>query len=958
MGLLNRDKTIELMGITDEGWAVFNEIQNRVAAQTISVDLVWPGGISGYNLNGEDTGLGELAVWDAGNVRRTHREFNDRVWNWDNSDVHFHSTHVAGTLIAAGYDYRAKGMSYAAEYLSAFDWDDAEAEMAEAAVSGLNVSNHSYGIVTGWRRNWEEGGEWYWYGRFDISETEDYYFGFYSRESQDWDEIAYNAPYYLIFKSAGNDRREGAAAGTGHYVLGFDGEWEWSTTTRDRDGGADGYDCISHGGIAKNIITIGAIRDIPDGYDGADGVQMTGFSCWGPADDGRIKPDIVANGTGLYSTSYSADNEYVSYDGTSMSSPNAAGAANLLVQFYQETHNGNSPLSSTLKAVIIHTADECGNGEGPDYRFGWGLMNTLHSADVIHADDELGFIIQENELEDGETDVFRYQSDGTEPVVLTIAWIDPPADPADISLNPDDLMLVNDLDLRVVHDQSETTYYPYILSPGNPTANAERGDNFRDNVEKIYIADPEEGDYEITVNHKSVLENDSQTYSLVISGLYWEDDPRVEPQDLSAAIDYSNGNINLSWDYPDNPGDGFNGFNIYRNNLLHRHVQESEFEEQLTGYGKYSYKVTANWDVGESPATIAEEINYQRPVMPSSVQDRYRHGTMGEIVLTWDHFVEQELNYDDGTVEDNLIYATGMRNEACFAQRFTASESGSLLKLGAYLYSTEEYRLGAVRFKVYADGEDLEHPGELLFNSDPFTPAENGWHWVDATISDVEIFEGDEFWVSLTWVEIGRTVLGLDVDGGNYERGIFSSDGQVWLPMQNIFDGNPMIRAKVGENQEPGRYGLTEYQVIRGGVTLTNTTNKYFEDLLPDPGTYEFVIRANYQQGNAESEVHQVYWDGSAVGETELPHVIQIGEAYPNPFNSTVGFQIVLPNKSDVKLTVFDILGREVDSKYLKNLESGTHRIQWEAFDFANGIYFVKLNVGGSEKIKKVVLLR
>ncbi len=85
--------------------------------------------------------------------------------------------------------------------LRAFDWNSDLAEMAAEAASGALVSNHSYGFARGWY-----GGSWY--GTPSISTQEDYKFGFYDSYAQAWDLVAYDAPYYLIVKSAGNDRND------------------------------------------------------------------------------------------------------------------------------------------------------------------------------------------------------------------------------------------------------------------------------------------------------------------------------------------------------------------------------------------------------------------------------------------------------------------------------------------------------------------------------------------------------------------------------------------------------------------------------------------------------------------------------------------------------------------------------------------------------------------------------
>jgi len=331
-GALNRDPGVELIGIDAAGRPWFAGTTNLIAAQTVSLDHVWPGGSSGFDQDGANT-AGELAMWDAGAIMTSHQEFGGRVTVADASpDVHYHAHHVAGILVAAGVDPNAKGMSFAA-YLHGYDWTDDELEMAAAGASGLLVSNHSYGWVTGWQ--WSPSSEaWYWYGDVEVSTVEDPGFGFYAGGTEWWDEIAHDAPYYLIVKSAGNDRNDYGpeASDPGHWYWNADIEdWDWSTDLREFDGQAtSGFDTLPYRGNAKNVLTVGAVHDIPGGYTQPSDVAMSTFSSYGPTDDGRIKPDIVANGIELYSTYVESDTSYASFSGTSMSGPNAAGAIHVL----------------------------------------------------------------------------------------------------------------------------------------------------------------------------------------------------------------------------------------------------------------------------------------------------------------------------------------------------------------------------------------------------------------------------------------------------------------------------------------------------------------------------------------------------------------------------------------------------------------------------------------------------
>ncbi len=556
-GALNRDRSIELIGIDANGRPLFLGTTNLIAAQTVSLDHVWPGGSSGFDRDGANV-AGELAQWDAGAVLTSHQEFGGRVVIIDASpDVHYHATHVAGILAAAGVDPNAKGMSFAA-YLDSYDWEDDELEMAAAGASGLMVSNHSYGWVAGWYWN---GGEenWYWFGDVDVSTTEDPGFGFYANGTADWDEIAYDAPYYLIVKGAGNDRNDwGPDPGTpGHYYWNpVIEDWDWSTDLRDYDGeAAGGYDTLPYRGNAKNTLIIGAVNDIPGGWTQPSDVNMSSFSSWGPTDDGRIKPDLVANGVGLYSTYVESDTSYASFNGTSMSGPNAAGAIHVLAQQYRATHAAQTALSATLKALVIHTADEAGSYDGPDYRHGWGLLNALSAAEIIDDDASFTQRITEEALSQGERDTIVLWSDGDDPVVATLCWTDPPGTPPAWSLDPTDAMLVNDLDLRVERVSDAFSYEPWILNPVGYTVAATTGDNFRDNVEKIETDAPQSGLHRVIVSHKGTLTDGPQAYALVLSGLVAAPQPPVVSNVTFSQRTDGSGLVDITYDLadPDSP---------------------------------------------------------------------------------------------------------------------------------------------------------------------------------------------------------------------------------------------------------------------------------------------------------------------------------------------------------------------------------------------------------------------
>jgi PKD repeat protein len=368
--------------------------------------------------------------------------------------------------------------------------------MATAAAAGALVSNHSYGYANGW--GWT-GSAWAWYGTTSISTVEDYSFGFYDTQAKDWDQIASDAPGYLIVKSAGNDRGDGPSNGT-----------------YPQDGP---YDCIGNAGVAKNILTVAAVEDISGGYTQASDVVMSSFSSWGPCDDGRIKPDISTNGVGLYSTDDDDDTDYQSLSGTSMAAPSATGSLILLQQHYQNLNgSGNLMSAATLKALVLHTADEAGPDPGPDYMFGWGLMNTLAAANKITEDQSIN-VIDELTLGNGNSYTRTIKASGNEALVVTMVWTDQPGTPVTASLDPIDPMIVNELDVRLT--EGTNTYYPWQLDRNSPSAAATRdGENDIDNVEMVVIDNPATNtEYTIVIDHDGTLTSGSQAFSIIISGI-------------------------------------------------------------------------------------------------------------------------------------------------------------------------------------------------------------------------------------------------------------------------------------------------------------------------------------------------------------------------------------------------------------------------------------------------------
>ncbi|MCX6867902.1 MAG: S8 family serine peptidase, partial [Verrucomicrobia bacterium] len=492
-----------------------------------------------------------IGLWDAGSARSTHQEFGGRVTVMDGAATFDHSTHVGGTLIAAGIDASAHGMAAAAT-IHSYDWNSDTSEMTSRAAtySGepgkIYLSNHSYGYVSGW--NYVNGGSpfrvWDWYGSGSSSTSIETDFGLYSSYASSNDSLAFNAPYYLIFRSAGNDRDDNPSSGQA-VALSPGSASVVNYDPANHPGGdgtyRGGFDTIGFDAIAKNVMTVGSVSDaVTNGVRDVAKASVSNFSCWGPTDDGRIKPDVVANGEGLYSSLGSSDTAYGTYTGTSMATPNAVGSAALLIQQYGNLFAGQAMRASTLKGLLIHTADDLGN-PGPDYKYGWGLVNVQAAADLIQ--DHKNFPVKQRMTESQltSTTVSRIQAfvwDGVSPITATLCWTDPAA----TALSDSDsrsARLVNNLNLKII-DPANSEHLPFVMpfvgtwTQASMDSAATTGINNTDNVEQVRIAaPPAAGTYLAVVSFAGSLTNNSQNYSLLISGSSPEPPPPpLPPADL------------------------------------------------------------------------------------------------------------------------------------------------------------------------------------------------------------------------------------------------------------------------------------------------------------------------------------------------------------------------------------------------------------------------------------------
>ncbi|GGF08858.1 Por secretion system C-terminal sorting domain-containing protein [Chishuiella changwenlii] len=563
--LIDRDITT-IVAATDQ-FIVYNKLIDDRANSASNIEALQNGFINGFSLNGENM---EITIFDGGRILSTHQEFRDldnpdqnRITDLENGaqELNSHAIFVAGVIAGEGFvdvtltdsqtgeqiqtPHIAKGVLPKTKISSAGYNDINGLNVHQKILSfGKHISNHSYAAELGWSiisDQTHETGQGLLFSTpvAYLSSPNETLFGVYHEADSNFDLISYQFPTYTIVKGAGNEYGYGPGtyASFNYNLYKEDGIKFEEGDLIPHDNCQTGAYCIGLGSLAKNIIVVGAI-DIPQTGDNkvtsSSEIIHSSYSSAGPRKDGAIKPDLVAVGTRVIGPTLPNNTSYIIGSGTSYSSPKVTGVVGAITQL-KRLLTGDSTYyfnSDEVKAFLLHTTQEAGLFDGPDNKFGWGLLDAKKAAETVLAAHNKEIVFERNEKVSGINYEKLITANNDKELKVTVTWIDPAA--KNILEKIEDLVhdtsskLVNDLDVRVFDTETNEEHLPWKLDLANVTGAAIKGDNTVDNIEQILIKNPVAGrKYKVVVSNKGDLIDDNdalsnQNYTLLITGITLE----------------------------------------------------------------------------------------------------------------------------------------------------------------------------------------------------------------------------------------------------------------------------------------------------------------------------------------------------------------------------------------------------------------------------------------------------
>jgi hypothetical protein len=412
-------------------FSVSGENAEKLLTSSVNVSFLKDSGL-GVNVSVYDVGIDKNQADLSGAIRNVYETAGDG----DTGELTSHGTHTAGIIAGRGNNSLGKiaGVNSGAKIDFFAMGDDLKGLVIPASMRnllGLSIQNHSTIANLSW-------------GTYDEDLK-----GRYLSISRDIDEFVYTHPELIVITAVGNNGKSIASPAT-----------------------------------AKNVISVGAL----------DGTNLVSYSGRGGCSDGRVKPDLVVQGSSILSLGL--NNSYVAENGTSQAAAIVSGMVSRLYGLLKSRFSVN-PTHSVVKAFLIANTLE----DAPAGGFGFGKVFFGTPIDTAHFELNCNAVGESKRIvKAGDT------------ISVVLAWTEPPAFESSFA------QLINLFDVEVK----------------SPSGNVFHFNGPENNVRKLVIRNTEAGEYSFQVTAK-FAPMDAKDRTLLIKSALGFGEPEKQSSDLAAA---------------------------------------------------------------------------------------------------------------------------------------------------------------------------------------------------------------------------------------------------------------------------------------------------------------------------------------------------------------------------------------------------------------------------------------
>ncbi|MBI5476817.1 MAG: T9SS type A sorting domain-containing protein [Ignavibacteriales bacterium] len=307
----------------------------------------------------------------------------------------------------------------------------------------------------------------------------------------------------------------------------------------------------------------------------------------------------------------------------------------------------------------------------------------------------------------------------------------------------------------------------------------------------------------------------------------------------------------------------------------------------------------------------------------------------------------------DGGVNWNLRQsgAQSMLNAVYFLDSligYCAGEEGIILHTidGGFSWMRQQLPTSkpiySIKFRDYLNGIAVGAWGTILKTINgglDWTPCESG---TSVALLSIDNFENN-------WIIVGNNGTILKS----------TDDGNSWNPKQ-IATKTPLNSVAMESNQKAlivGNDGIIFYSTNCGESwrkELSGTAFNLYSISMVDSNVGTIV--GDY--GTILKTTNGGYMSNKNIIVQQYPEKFALDQNFPNPFNPETEIKFMIADESNVKLQVFDLMGREIETLVDEKLNPGGYHVKWNASKYASGVYFYRLWAGKFIDVKKMVLLR